>query len=50
MGTILSGALFQAWGLGRSGLVACLVGSLVFVVASRILCVPLARADRLHAC
>ncbi len=50
VGTILSGALFQAWGLGQSGLVACLVGSMVLVVASRIFCVPLARADRLHAC
>jgi predicted MFS family arabinose efflux permease len=50
VGTILSGALFQAWGMGPTGLIACLVGSMAFVVASRIFCVPLARADRLHAC
>jgi len=50
VGTMLSGALFQAAGLGKTGLIACLVGSMVFVVASRILCVPLARADSLTPC
>jgi MFS family permease len=45
VGTLLSGAVFQAAGQGRSGLVACLLVSLGFVVVSGLLCVPLRRAE-----
>lgn len=46
VGTLLSGAVFQWAGQGRSGLVACLVTSIIFVAASRILCAPLRRRER----
>jgi hypothetical protein len=45
VGTVLSGALFQAAGQGLDGLLVCLVGSLVFVSLSAALCVPLHRAE-----
>ena len=45
-GTVLSGAVFQAAGLGQSGLVACIAVSTVFVVVSAVLCVPLRLAER----
>lgn len=41
LGTMLSGAVFQWAGQGRSGLVSCLVTSIVLVAASRVLCTPL---------
>jgi hypothetical protein len=46
IGTLLSGALFQAAGAGRDGLIWCLVGSALFVVAAALLCAPLARSER----
>jgi MFS family permease len=45
VGTVLSGALFQAAGQGLDGLLVCLVGSLAFASASAALCVPLHRAE-----
>jgi MFS family permease len=45
VGTVLSGALFQAGGQGLDGLLVCLVGSLAFVSVSSALCVPLHRAE-----
>lgn len=45
VGTVLSGALFQAAGQGLDGLLVCLVGSLAFVAVSSALCVPLHRAE-----
>lgn len=44
LGTVLSGAVFQWWGEGRPGLVACLVTSLLLVTASRAMCGPLRRS------
>jgi hypothetical protein len=44
-GTVLSGALFQAAGEGLDGLLVCLAGSLLFVVISAGLCVPLRSAE-----
>ena len=44
-GTVLSGALFQAAGEGLDGLVICLAGSLLFVLVSAGLCVPLRSAE-----
>ena len=49
VGTLLSGALFQAAGAGRAGLVWCLVGSALFVVVATLLCGPLARSERAAA-
>lgn len=49
VGTLLSGALFQLAGEGQGGLVWCLVGSLLFVLVSALLCGPLARAERAAA-
>ncbi len=46
VGTIISGALFQWAGMGRDGLVACLVAAAVLVAASATLCAPLRRAER----
>lgn len=48
-GTVLSGAVFQAWGEGQPGLVACLVTSILLVSASRLLCVPLRRSELAQA-
>ncbi|MFT7671422.1 MAG: MFS family permease [Planctomycetota bacterium] len=45
VGTVLSGALFQAAGEGTNGLLLCIAGSLLFVVVSALLCVPLRRAE-----
>ena len=45
-GTVLSGAVFQAAGLGPSGLVACIATSMGFVALSAALCLPLGRAER----
>jgi predicted MFS family arabinose efflux permease len=44
-GTVLSGAIFQGAGQGSPGLVACLLASMGFVVASLLLCLPLHRAE-----
>jgi len=44
-GTVLSGAIFQSAGQGLDGLLACLVGSIVFVAASGALCWPLRSAE-----
>lgn len=44
-GTILSGAVFQWAGMGSDGLLACLVASIAFVIASLILCMPLRAAE-----
>jgi MFS family permease len=44
-GTLLSGVLFQATGQGQRGLIVCLVGSIVFVLASSALCLPLRAAE-----
>ena len=44
-GTALSGALFQGAGEGLDGLVICLAGSLLFVLVSTGLCVPLRSAE-----
>jgi MFS family permease len=46
VGTLLSGAVYQAAGEGRTGLVACLAVSLAFVAASAALCAPLRGAER----
>jgi predicted MFS family arabinose efflux permease len=46
VGTLLSGALFQWFGLGQSGLVASLACSMLFVGASAVACEPLRRAER----
>lgn len=45
VGTLLSGALFQWAGGELLGLLACLVGSLLFVAISAVLCAPLRRAE-----
>ena len=45
VGTLLSGAVFQAAGEGLEGLAACLVASLLLVAASRLLCAPLRRSE-----
>jgi len=45
VGTLLSGVVFQWAGQGRTGLVACLVTSIVLVTASRALCTPLQRSE-----
>jgi len=45
LGTVLSGAVFQGFGQGRDGLIACLLTSVVLVAASRLLCVPLKRSE-----
>jgi MFS family permease len=41
VGTLLSGALFQLAGQGTIGLMVCLLGSIIFVVAARALSQPL---------
>ena len=46
VGMFLSGALFQAAGLGLRGLLACLVASGLFVALSALLCLPLGAAER----
>jgi hypothetical protein len=48
-GTVLSGAVFQAAGLGSPGLIACIATSLGSVLLSAAFCLPLARAERRHA-
>jgi hypothetical protein len=45
-GTLLSGAVFQAAGMARSGLAACVAASLVLVLLSRAACGPLRLAER----
>jgi hypothetical protein len=45
VGTVLSGALYQAAGQGSDGLVACLAGSSLFVLTSAALCGPLRAAE-----
>jgi len=40
-GTLLGGAVFQWAGQGKQGLMACIVGSLGFVIAARLLSEPL---------
>jgi len=45
-GTLLSGWIFQAAGQGQAGLVACLGASILFVVLSTALCIPLRRAEQ----
>jgi hypothetical protein len=44
-GTVLSGAVFQAAGMGEAGLLACVLTSTAFVVAAAALCLPLGRAE-----
>ena len=46
VGTLLSGWIFQAAGQGQAGLVACIGASILFVVLSAALCIPLRRAER----
>jgi predicted MFS family arabinose efflux permease len=46
LGTLLSGALFQWGGQGTPGLLACLLGSIAFVVFSALACGPLRRAEQ----
>jgi MFS family permease len=46
IGTVLSGALFQVAGEGLDGLLVCLAGSLLLVIVSAVLCVPLRAAER----
>ena len=48
VGTVLSGAVFQAAGQGQAGLVACVAVSIGFVVVSAALCVPLRAAEARH--
>ena len=48
-GTVLSGAVFQAAGLGSSGLIACIAGSAAFVALSAGFCLPLRAAERRRA-
>ncbi len=45
VGTVLSGALFQAAGQGLDGLRTCLAASLLFALASAALCLPLRAAE-----
>jgi predicted MFS family arabinose efflux permease len=49
LGTLLSGVVFQLSGEGRTGLVACLLASIVLVAASRLLCTPLQGAEASRA-
>jgi len=49
LGTVLSGALFQWAGEGTDGLLACIGGSMAFVVLSWAACGPLGRAERAAA-
>lgn len=46
LGTVCSGAVFQWAGMGNRGLVACLLASIGFVLASSLLCLPLHAAER----
>ena len=48
VGTLLSGAVFQAAGLGAPGLLACIGVSIGFVVVSALLCLPLRGAEARH--
>ncbi len=45
VGTVLSGAVFQAAGEGTRGLMACIATSVGFVILSSIFCVPLAASE-----
>lgn len=49
LGTLLSGAVFAAAGLGRDGVVACLVAASTLTLLSAATALPLARAERGHA-
>ncbi len=49
VGTLLSGAVFQAAGEGEAGLLACIAVSIGFVVVSALLCIPLSAAERHEA-
>ena len=46
VGTVLSGAVFQAAGQGARGLSACIAVSIGFVLVSAALCAPLAASER----
>ena len=46
VGMMFSGALFQTAGQGLPGLLACLLGSALFVAISALLCLPLGGAER----
>jgi hypothetical protein len=48
-GTLLSGAIYQGFGLGAPGLVACLIASMAFVALSAAFCWPLRDAERANA-
>lgn len=48
VGTLISGAAYQLAGGGTTGLVACIGASAVLVVASRLACGPLVRAESAH--
>jgi MFS family permease len=45
VGTVLSGALFQAAGQGAEGLLACIGASIGFVLISALFCAPLRSAE-----
>jgi MFS family permease len=45
IGTVLSGFLFESFGMGTSGLTACLLGSVGFTILSSIACIGLKRAE-----
>ncbi|MFI5402866.1 MAG: hypothetical protein ACHQ1G_08020, partial [Planctomycetota bacterium] len=45
VGTLLSGAVFEAAGMGEDGLAACIAVSLGLVVLSRLACGPLVGAE-----
>ncbi len=44
-GTVLSGAVFQIYQQGKSGLIACIITSLILVLLSAIICIPLRAAE-----
>lgn len=46
VGTLFSGWLFQLAGQGQTGLITCIIGSLVFVIISFMFCSPLQYAER----
>ena len=46
LGTVLSGAVYQAAGQGRRGLAACVLVAAGMFAASALACVPLRRAER----
>ena len=48
LGTLLSGLVFQAAGLGESGLMACIAVAMILIVLSRVACGPLRAAESAH--